>query len=335
MEMFDFMEIAGLEGITDDFGTQADSFSIQAQDFGYDGNIVGMDSGGGMESYYIDVDGDFIPDVAIHIEQHGDVTFIGKDFGADGSIEQITRLSENDEGNIDFHTVTVSNDALTIHEVTGVMDTDGNLLEIVSMQESFADDFFQYTVEIPGTQHFDPNNFDPDSIIGDPAGAIDVFYPQSVDGPCAAVAQGFVIQQLTGEVMTEADLSAMSEAYEWYAPGGGTYPHNVGNIMLEHGLTVARGTDYTIDDIADVLENGGGVVVGVRAADLYPGDWYSPGMGADHAIQVIGIDNSNPDFPMVILNDSGIQHGGGIMIPLDSFLNAWEASGNFMVSAYA
>ena len=44
----------------------------------------------------------------------------------------------------------------------------------------------------------------------------------------------------------------------------------------------------------------------------------------NHAVQVIGIDYSNPDEPMVILNDSGTPDGCGEMVPLDTFLDAWE-----------
>lgn len=58
-------------------------------------------------------------------------------------------------------------------------------------------------------------------------------------------------------------------------------------------------------------------------------------MDADHAVQVTGIDMSNPDQPMVILNDPGAANGGGAMVPVDAFVDAWEDSGCFMVEAYA
>ncbi|MBQ8015501.1 MAG: hypothetical protein IJ264_04865, partial [Clostridia bacterium] len=59
---------------------------------------------------------------------------------------------------------------------------------------------------------------------------------------------------------------------------------------------------------------------------------YAPDDGADHAVQVIGIDYSDPDNPMVILNDSGHPDGCGEMVPLDDFVDAWEDSGCQMIA---
>ncbi len=64
-------------------------------------------------------------------------------------------------------------------------------------------------------------------------------------------------------------------------------------------------------------------------------DFFGPGIDADHAVQVIGLDYSDPGNPLVILNDPGTANGGGAMIPLEIFMGAWEDSGCFMVEAYA
>ena len=37
----------------------------------------------------------------------------------------------------------------------------------------------------------------------------------------------------------------------------------------------------------------------------------------------------------IILNDPGTSNGGGAMVPLEAFVDAWEDSGCFMVAAYA
>ena len=57
-----------------------------------------------------------------------------------------------------------------------------------------------------------------------------------------------------------------------------------------------------------------------------------PEQGANHAVQVIGIDNSDPDNPVVILNDPGHPNGQGVRVAADDFMDAWEDSDNFMVS---
>jgi hypothetical protein len=45
--------------------------------------------------------------------------------------------------------------------------------------------------------------------------------------------------------------------------------------------------------------------------------------------------NSDPANPHIIVNDSGIPDGGGLMIPVDDFMNAWADSNCLMVEAYA
>jgi hypothetical protein len=61
---------------------------------------------------------------------------------------------------------------------------------------------------------------------------------------------------------------------------------------------------------------------------------FAPGVDANHAVEVIGIDSSDPDNIMVILNDPGSPDGCGSMIPLEEFEDAWADSDNFMVTAY-
>jgi hypothetical protein len=50
--------------------------------------------------------------------------------------------------------------------------------------------------------------------------------------------------------------------------------------------------------------------------------------------EVIGIDRSDPDNPMVILNVPGHPGGCGAMIPLEEFEDAWQDSNCFLVEAY-
>lgn len=57
-----------------------------------------------------------------------------------------------------------------------------------------------------------------------------------------------------------------------------------------------------------------------------------PEQGANHAVQVIGIDRSDPDNPVVILNDPGQPNGQGIRVNADDFVDAWQDSDRFMVS---
>jgi hypothetical protein len=111
---------------------------------------------------------------------------------------------------------------------------------------------------------------------------------------------------------------------------------DVGNILEAYGLHVDKHEGGTIQDIEHCLEKGGDVIVGVDADEIWytNHDTYGPGNDANHALEVIGVDYSDPNHPMVILNDSGTPDGCGSMVPLDQFMDAWQDSGYYMVEAY-
>jgi hypothetical protein len=134
------------------------------------------------------------------------------------------------------------------------------------------------------------------------------------------------------------------EAYQhgWYTPGGGTPIEHIGDLLELHGVPVERHEGATLTQLSEQLQQGHEVIVAVNAEDIwnqhpsdnsplssYPG---IPGQQPDHAVEVIGIDNSNPHGPMVILNDPGHPEGKGLEVPVAQFMEAWSTSGNFLMS---
>ena len=78
--------------------------------------------------------------------------------------------------------------------------------------------------------------------------------------------------------------------------------------------------------------------VSIDADEIWIGDndsIFAPGEAANHAVEVIGVDYTDPDNPVVILNDSGHPDGCGSMIPLEDFVDAWEDGGCQMVACEA
>jgi hypothetical protein len=184
------------------------------------------------------------------------------------------------------------------------------------------------------------------TMIGDPLDDMSFWHLQDGNDTCAIASQQFVIEQLTGQQVTEEQLVAQSEQYGWYTPGAGTPPDDCGNLLQLYGLNVEHHNGATIDDIASQLAQGHGVIVGVdaekiwglpetdAATTLLSSTPTIPGQGADHAVEVIGIDRHDPNNPMVVLNDSGTPNGAGELIPLATFLSAWADGGNVMVDAW-
>lgn len=182
--------------------------------------------------------------------------------------------------------------------------------------------------------NFDLEHTDLDDIIGDVEEDMSNWHKQE-GNTCAVVAQEFILEALTNQEYDMDELRELAEEKGWYDDG--TPLWDVGNLLEYHGLEVDKFQGGTIKDIEECLEQGGKIIVSVDSDEVWQGDnddLFLPGTDADHAVQLIGLDYSDPNNPMVILNDSGVSNGCGAMISMENFMDAWEDSGCFIVTAY-
>ena len=188
---------------------------------------------------------------------------------------------------------------------------------------------------IDDLENFDPEQATPSDVSGMPERSMEYWEYQGDTGRCALYAQKFIIEELTGY---EVDIDQMAEIASengWFSEEGGT-PIDCMDKMLDYcGIENESSYFNSIEDMKECLDNGGKVIVAVDSGEYWFGEednMFLPNDGADHAVEVIGIDESDPNHPMVILNDSGQPNGCGEMIPLDVFENAWDDSNNFMIT---
>ena len=184
--------------------------------------------------------------------------------------------------------------------------------------------------------NFEPTSVDMKDVVGNVVEDMANWHVQE-GNTCAVCAQEFVLEGLTGNEFDMNELRELAEENGWYNING-TPGNCVGNLLEHYGLDVERGYGISVQDMQNCLENGGKVIVGVDADELWSGqneEWFFPGRDVDHAVQLVGFDHSDPDNPMVILNDSGVANGCGATVPLDVFNDAYEDSGRFAVMAYA
>ena len=182
-------------------------------------------------------------------------------------------------------------------------------------------------------------------IVGD-LGDAEGWHQQTYDDTCSIVAQEYILDEIGqdyGIDFSEDELRDTATACGWYIPDGGTPMVCVGNILEDYGVGVEKSINANFEDIDRQLQAGNKVLVAVDADEIWNPDGIDdddlianlqgmPGQEPNHTVQVIGIDRSDPNNPMVILNDPGIPDGRGLTIPADDFLNAWEDSNNFMVT---
>ena len=165
--------------------------------------------------------------------------------------------------------------------------------------------------------------------------AIEQWHVQDGSSSCAVCSQQFIINEFLDLGVTEAELSELAERNGWFDPEGGTALSDVGKILEYFGIETEVNYEGTIDDLVETLDQGGRVIVGVDSSLFWEGSFYGyPAFGADHAIEVIGIDRSDPQDVRVIVNDSGSPDGCGRSVPFLEFTFAWAPSGGFMVSAF-
>lgn len=184
-------------------------------------------------------------------------------------------------------------------------------------------------------------------ILGVPNAQADFWDMQEFADNCEPTAESFIIKQFGYDNISTNDFAYISNANGWYQPGGGTNPEHLGDMMDLFGIDNHTVSNATIQDLASEIANGHGVIVGVRADQLWDQgplqdlwNWLADIFGfdnpvdapADHAVCVTGIDMSDPDNPMVILNDPGHPNGQGAAYPLNRFMDAWENS-NFVMNA--
>jgi hypothetical protein len=169
------------------------------------------------------------------------------------------------------------------------------------------------------------------------------WHQQTHDDTCAIASQEFVLDSLTGMNFSEDALRQEAIEHGWYTPGGGTPLEHVGDLLEAHGIPIEREYECTLAQLADKLDHGQKVIVGVDSAEIWS-PWNAhpdtplidsfgiPGQHADHAVEVIGIDRTDPAHPLVVLNDPGHPDGKGMMVTADDFMNAWSGSDYYAVS---
>lgn len=145
-------------------------------------------------------------------------------------------------------------------------------------------------------------------IIGQPYEDMETWSPQAEDYSCAIACQEMIAEQLTGKDISEEKMIDFAKKHGWYDSECGTTTYDVGKLLEEMGMKVERQTGATVSDLAAAIDQGK-VICGVNNMLLLePELAVLPGLRANHVVQVIGIDMTDPEYVEVILNDPGVPY---------------------------
>jgi hypothetical protein len=255
-----------------------------------------------------------------NMDGNPDVVVKSFDYNQDGKMDSIhTHIDTNGDGRFDV----VEKD----YDSTG----DG---EIDTMEVFHDLGGTEYT-ELP---MFDPAQVtDPDSISGNPASSVEHWEFQGNTNRCALYSQMFVIEELTGEDINIEEFAEVAKDNGWFSEESGTTFLNMNQMLDYYGIDNEMKFHGSINEIEECLNKGGRVIVSIDSDEIWNGanhDIFAPESSANHAVEVIGIDRSDPAHPMIILNDSGTPNGKGEMVPLEVFDQAWEDGDRQMISCY-
>lgn len=189
---------------------------------------------------------------------------------------------------------------------------------------------------VPETD-WNPSQFDG---FGDPIQEAQFWHEQTSPTSCALVAQTNIYESITGEHLSEDEICRIAEANCWYSCESGTPLSSVGNILNALGVPTEQRYEATLVDVAEALERGNKVIVGLDANEIWTPlrdattDEPIEQSDAGHAVWVTGIDQEPDGSVKIILNDSGNPDGQMNAVDAKDFLNAWYDFGNFLAIAY-
>ncbi len=157
---------------------------------------------------------------------------------------------------------------------------------------------------------------------------------QTTDFTCAVEAQRGIIEEFTGQHVSEAQLTYEATVNGWLSDHGMS-PADAGSLLELYGIDCHSSTGATVEDLMAELAQGHKVIVGVDSGEIWRNDFPLEDFfhqSADHAIWVTGVDMTDAAHPKVIVNDSGDPNGAGKAYDLQTFANAWQDSGFFYVA---
>lgn len=199
-----------------------------------------------------------------------------------------------------------------------------------TLQNHASDDIlFGHAGALQDYDHIDPHHIDYSHFVGDP-NDISVWHQQQRWDDCAVVGQQFLLEEITGQPHSETECVDIAQSNGGYVPDHGTYWDHIGDVLNAYGIPTENSFHNTSSDITNQLQQNHKVLVGVDATIL-SGQQQPPGQHTNHIVQVIGVDNSDPQHPKYVLNDPGTPNGQGIVVPAEKFYESWGAAGNWMM----
>ena len=280
----------------------------------------------------MDIDGDGIPDTVLsQADVNGDgiadIEGLAIDVDGDGVADIEGVAIDSDGDGIADVDILATNDAAQIiwGDLDGASPSDLSADMLGAMTATCDELIFPGYADLLAT-------------CGTPEADMAFWAPQDDPMSCAVATTNMMFMSMGLDPGEEA-IADTFQAFGVYDPVHGSKPAIIDDainiIAATKGLDIQAETfsRSDIDDLEAMLERGVRPLIAVDGAELYAGDderaLNDLGLlpDAPHAVQLTGIEHT-PNGDFAVINDPGVPDGAGVLIPMDTFKDAWDDMGN-------
>jgi len=241
------------------------------------------------------------------------------DADGDGNVDiSIGGLDADGDGHVDFLNVESNGE-----DVWGGLAADSGASEASPDPFAFLDSTYVNVPSVAGSDFYE--------VHGTPSSDMSLWEMQDDPNSCAVATTNMVFRSV-GIESTEAEIAKVFSDCGIYDPMRGTSPDMIDDVINAWAersgadIRAVQIDNFDAASLQEMLDNGIRPLVGVDAAELYPGGDQSildlfgyPDAG--HAVQVTGIIHS-PEGNFVVINDPAFPAGAGQRIPMEQFMDA-------------
>ena len=167
--------------------------------------------------------------------------------------------------------------------------------------------------------------------VGEPWHFAQFWQSQFLSFNCSVAVQRAILASY-GVNISEGFLTEMAIRYGLLIEGKGASLSDCWQLLYQFGIETRAVMEGNVTLLTNELLAGNRVIVPLDSGELWADnfleevwEWLEDFFGiADHVIWITGIDMSDPDNPIVIINDTGDPDGAARTYPLSLFMDAWE-----------
>lgn len=179
----------------------------------------------------------------------------------------------------------------------------------------------------------DIENMETSQLYGTPTEDAKVWMRLNSDCDDGILCGKYVADLLAENNILENNIRQLANRCGEFDEAYGSTKEGITKFIEGMGLEVSGEYNLTIKVLCESLDNNEKVICEISSILAnYPEMSDFPGLSADRFVQVIGIDETNPDSKAVIVNDP-FESCGGTKVNLDVFTSAWGKSDFYAVFA--